>query len=168
MLQYHAASLVLCSSAPQDKSTALHVAASQRHPWQLQCQVSSLLIQAKANPNAQNNGGATPLHCAATKGISLPSINQGKKFAQVINDCVILDLLRAKANPDVQNMRGKTPFDIAKQCGHDTEAALIQSKGNAKRVNLGDYSQSEVDNRYLMDNFRSSQISGSHHKVWRK
>ena len=77
------------------------------------------LLRAKANVNAENDYGSTPLHWAAYYG----------------HAAVVAQLLQAKANPTAVNKYGYTPAKTAESRGHSDLAKLLQEA--AKRIVTG-------------------------------
>ena len=67
-------------------------------------------MRAKANVNAENDYGYTPLHNAAYKG----------------HAAVVAQLLQAKANPTAVAKNGNTPAMHAESQGHRDLAKLLQ------------------------------------------
>ena len=67
-------------------------------------------MRAKANVNAEDDDGSTPLHRAAYKG----------------HAAVVAQLLQAKANPTAVDKDGNTPAKDAGRRGHSDLAKLLQ------------------------------------------
>ena len=67
-------------------------------------------MRAKANVNAENDYGNTPLHHAAYNG----------------HAAVVAQLLQAKANPTAVDKDGDTPAKYAESQGHRDLAKLLQ------------------------------------------
>jgi len=74
--------------------------------------ITRMLLEAGADPNAQSASGGTPLHTAAFTG----------------NIPVIQMLLAAGADPEVQDHKGHTPLDTARERKHSEAAALLHHK----------------------------------------
>jgi ankyrin repeat protein len=70
--------------------------------------LAQTLLQYKANPNAKNAGGVTPLMIAAHKD----------------QDMIVSLLLKAGAKMEMKDDEGKTALVIAKE--NDAQKALIQ------------------------------------------
>lgn len=81
------------TTEPTTGDTPLHVAARTN----LDDSFAKLLINHKANINAKNSSGSTPLHIAANRG----------------NTAIVKLLIDHKANVNEQNNAGQTPLDRA-------------------------------------------------------
>ena len=118
--------------------TPLHYAASNIHLKILRC-----LIQSNANPNIQNQDGATPLFILCSHGASYsennilvemvnillkanadPNVQSLEKMLTPLHlACfkgwleIVNSLLKAKANPNIQNNDGSTPLLSVLQAG---------------------------------------------------
>ena len=106
--------------AQGDGNTALHWAV-----YRDDIEMTRLLIQAGANPNAKTRlGDVTPLHLAATNG----------------NAAVIDLLLKAGADANAPNGNGTTPLMFASAAGRADAIKLLLDKGvnvNARDANRG-------------------------------
>jgi len=71
-------------------------------------QMAQTLLQYKANPNAKNTGGLTPLMIAAFSN----------------HDMIVSLLLKAGANPKLKDGHGKTALMLAKE--NDADKAIVQ------------------------------------------
>lgn len=94
--------------SPRDGSTPLHAAAMSPSP-----DVTSALLKAGADPNAQRNDGATPLMLASQEGYTR----------------TVAALLAAGADPNIKNSLGQTALDWARAKKQDDLIALLESKG---------------------------------------
>jgi ankyrin repeat protein len=70
--------------------------------------MAQTLLQYKANPNAKNTGGLTPLMIAAFSN----------------HDMIVSLLLKAGANPELKDGHGKTALMLAKE--NDADKAIVQ------------------------------------------
>src|SRR5262249_32247902 len=93
----------------QNGDTFLHLAAKANIPLK----APMILAGKKIDVNAQNVGGATPLHWAAMNG----NVNN------------VRDLLIQGAYPNIRDSSGKTPLDNAKE-NHRTEVIKILENYN--------------------------------------
>ncbi|WP_036299740.1 quinoprotein dehydrogenase-associated putative ABC transporter substrate-binding protein [Methylotenera sp. L2L1] len=75
-------------------------------------QMAQTLLQYKANPNAKNTGGLTPLMIAAFSN----------------HEMIVSLLLKAGANPNLKDDHGKTALMLAKENGADK--AIVQLEGS--------------------------------------
>ena len=117
----------------------------------------ALLTVAKADPNAKNKKGNTPLYLAATtperrmklkvlkqlitaKADTNLANNNGNSplhaAAGCSNENFIKLLLNAKANPDAKNNLGKTPENIAENNGKHAKASQDAKDRYARIVKL--------------------------------
>ena len=78
-----------------------------------------MLLKNRADPNAQEQGGYTPLHAAAQNG----------------DEATIRALLYGGADLTLRSDDGKTPLDLALHAGHGEAAKLLQ-EGITKRFKL--------------------------------
>ncbi|MDR3285786.1 MAG: ankyrin repeat domain-containing protein [Holosporales bacterium] len=101
---------ILINSQDTQECTPLHWAAS-RHIG-----IVRVLLEARADKDAKDNGGGTPLHWAV--------YYRQTEIVQV--------LLEAGADKDVQNKNGDTPLDLAIAIGHDDIIALLQASRQPK------------------------------------
>lgn len=96
-------------------ATVLH-AVSGAHTYKVgrnqENRAVSLLLAVRADPNAKNNEGETPLHYAAAIG----------------NSKGVISLLRGGANPNIYDKQGKTPQRVAIDGGHYNVTGLLLTK----------------------------------------
>ena len=81
----------------------MHMAIQQRR---MKC--ATMLLDARANPNARNSRLSTPLMVAAASAPALVKL-----------------LLESKADPDVVNATKATAYDVANELGHTEIASLL-------------------------------------------
>lgn len=89
------------------KRTALHLAATHSHGTD----VLRALIEAKANPNALNDFGETPLHKAVNAG----------------NADAVNALIGSEAHKTVRDIRDRTPLDYARERKHTAIVTILKS-----------------------------------------
>ena len=82
---------------------------SGRAAWVGYTETVAALLGAGANPNAQNEFGATPLHVAAGKGRA----------------AAVTALLVPGADRNAKDIKGRTPLQWAAESGHTRAAALL-------------------------------------------
>ncbi|KAF4654594.1 hypothetical protein FOZ61_008169 [Perkinsus olseni] len=95
--------------------TALHYAAQQGNR-----DIVSLLLDANANPDAQNRYGLTPLHQAASVTASGTSAAGRGRLAAAVE--VVRELLERGADKYMEDEKGKIPLDLAR---HDDIKFLL-------------------------------------------
>ncbi|KAF4750694.1 hypothetical protein FOZ63_020698 [Perkinsus olseni] len=95
--------------------TALHYAAQQGNR-----DIVSLLLDANANPDAQNRYGLTPLHQAASVTASGTSAAGRGRLAAAVE--VVRELLERGADKYLEDEKGKIPLDLAR---HDDIKFLL-------------------------------------------
>jgi len=84
--------------------------------------LASLLIRARANPDAKNNEGQTPLHCAVING----------------NEMAVNLFIDKGADLGIATTQGKTPLHLAALWGKDAVVRLVLDRGGTVNAVDGD------------------------------
>jgi uncharacterized protein len=101
----------LISVPDYDKNTLLHLAVMHDRT-----NTVSLLLDYKADVDAKNSAGMTPLHLAAREGFLV----------------VVRMLVEHNANRKITDQRGWTALKWAEMSHHDDVAALLREDGTSK------------------------------------
>jgi len=104
-----------------------------------QSEMVELLLDAGADPHAEDHDGNTPLHFAAADG----------------NYRATYLLLTAGADPDMPNAREETAFDVADQNGHAHIQYLLETNG----MGAGNQTVDELDQAFVQDKQLSEALA---------
>lgn len=102
-------------------------------------ELAELLLDAGADPHAEDQDGNTPLHFAVSDG------NYRSTYL----------LLTAGADPDMPNAREETAFDLADQNGHAHIQYLLETNG----MGAGDQTVDELDQAFVQDEQLSEALA---------